>query len=278
LIRFYFFISSLNTFVGIQVFKVVISFSIIIITEEFMSGHSKWSTIKHKKAALDAKRGKVFTKVIKELMVAAKSGGSDPDSNPRLRQAISTAKACNMPGDTMKRAIQKGAGELEGVNYEETSYEGYGPGGVAIMMDIMTDNKNRTVAEIRHLMSKYQGNLGENGSVSWMFEKLGQITLSGNSNEEEAFNDALELGANDFNALDSTFLISSSPNETVNIAEAMEKKGYEVISSGVEMVPKNMTKVSGDQLKTLLSLLNLLEEHDDIQNIYSNVEFDESDL
>jgi len=145
-------------------------------------------------------------------------------------------------------------------------------------MDIMTDNKNRTVAEIRHLMSKYQGNLGENGSVSWMFEKLGQITISKNSNEEEAFNDALELGANDFNALDSTFLISSSPNETVNIAEAMEKKGYEVISSGVEMVPKNMTKVSGDQLKTLLSLLNFLEEHDDIQNIYSNVEFDESDL
>ena len=224
-----------------------------------MSGHSKWSTIKHKKAALDAKRGKVFTKVIKELMVAAKSGGSDSDSNPRLRQAISTAKASNMPGDTMKRAIQKGAGELEGVNYEEISYEGYGPGGVAIMMDIMTDNKNRTVAEIRHLMSKYQGNLGENGSVSWMFEKLGQITLSGNSNEEEAFNDALELGANDFNALDSTFLISSSPNETVNIAEAMGKKGYEVISSGVEMVPKNMTKVSGDQLKTLLSLLNLLK-------------------
>ena len=243
-----------------------------------MSGHSKWSTIKHKKAALDAKRGKVFTKVIKELMVAAKSGGSDPDSNPRLRQAISTAKACNMPGDTMTRAIQKGAGELEGVNYEEISYEGYGPGGVAIMMDIMTDNKNRTVAEIRHLMSKYQGNLGENGSVSWMFEKLGQITLSGNSNEEEAFNEALELGANDFNALESTFLISSSPNETVNIAEAMDEKGYEVISSGVEMVPKNMTKVSGDQLKTLLSLLNLLEEHDDIQNIYSNVEFDESDL
>ena len=154
MIRFYFFISSLNTFVGIQVFKVVISFSIIIITEEFRSGHSKWSTIKHKKAALDAKRGKDFTKVIKELMVAAKSGGSDPDSNPRLRQAISTAKACNMPGDTMTRAIQKGAGELEGVSYEEISYEGYGPGGVAIMMDIMTDNKNRTVAEIRHL-NKY---------------------------------------------------------------------------------------------------------------------------
>jgi transcriptional/translational regulatory protein YebC/TACO1 len=145
-------------------------------------------------------------------------------------------------------------------------------------MDVMTDNKNRTVAEIRHLMSKYDGNLGENGSVGWMFEKLGQITLSGNSNDEEAFNDALEFGANDFNALESTFLIGSSPSETVNIAEAMEKKGYEVISSSVEMVPKNMMKVSGDQLKKLISLLNLLEDHDDIQNIYSNVEFDEIDL
>ena len=243
-----------------------------------MAGHSKWANIKHKKAAQDAKRGKVFTKIIKELMVSAKSSGSDPEANPRLRQAISSAKAANMPNDTIKRAVQKGAGELEGVDYEETTYEAFGPGGVAIILDVMTDNKNRTVAEIRHLMSKYDGNLAENGSVSWMFEKLGQITLSGNSNEEEAFNDALELGANDFNALDSTFLISSLPNETVNIAEAMEKKGYEVISSGVEMVPKNMTKVSGDQLKTLLSLLNLLEEHDDIQNIYSNVEFDESDL
>ena len=243
-----------------------------------MAGHSKWANIKHRKGAQDAKRGKIFTKIIKEITVAARLGGGDLEANPRLRKAVSNGRSKNMPQDNILRAIKKGTGELEGVNYEEISYEGYGPGGVAILMDIMTDNKNRTVAEIRHLMSKYQGNLGENGSVSWMFEKLGQITISKNSNEEEAFNDALELGANDFNALDSTFLISSSPNETVNIAEAMEKKGYEVISSGVEMVPKNMTKVSGDQLKTLLSLLNFLEEHDDIQNIYSNVEFDESDL
>ena len=244
-----------------------------------MSGHSKWSTIKHKKAALDAKRGKVFTKVIKELMIAAKSGGSDPDSNPRLRQAISTAKASNMPNDTMNRAIQKGAGELEGVSYEETSYEGYGPGGVAIIMEIMTDNKNRTVAEIRHLMSKYDGNLGENGSVGWMFEKLGQIILSADShNEEEAFTDALEFGADDFIAADNQFMITASPSETVNIAESMSDKGYSVISSAVEMVPKTMTKVSGDQVKKLIALLSLLEEHDDIQNIYSNIEFDEQDL
>ena len=155
-----------------------------------MAGHSKWANIRHKKAAQDAKRGKIFTKVIKELMVAAKNGGSDPDANPRLRQAISTAKAANMPNDTMTRAIQKGAGELEGVTYEETSYEGYGPSGVAIIMDIMTDNKNRTVAEIRHLMGKHGGNLGENGSVSWMFDKLGQITLSSNGHDEEV---ALEL-------------------------------------------------------------------------------------
>ena len=243
-----------------------------------MAGHSKWANIKHRKARQDAKRGKIYTKLIRELTVAAKAGGGDPNDNPRLRLALDKANSENMPKDTINRAVERGTGAGEAGNLEEITYEGYGPGGVAIMMDTMTDNKNRTVAEIRHLMSKYQGNLGENGSVSWMFEKLGQITLSGNSNEEEAFNDALELGANDFNALDGTFLISSSPNETVNIAEAMEKKGYEVISSGVEMVPKNMTKVSGDQLKTLLSVLNLLEEHDDIQKIYSNVEFDESDL
>ncbi|MED5434325.1 MAG: YebC/PmpR family DNA-binding transcriptional regulator, partial [Candidatus Neomarinimicrobiota bacterium] len=158
-----------------------------------MAGHSKWANIKHKKAAQDAKRGKVFTKIIKELMVAAKNGGSDPESNPRLRQAISTAKAANMPNDTIIRNIQKGAGELEGVNYEELSYEGYGPEGVAIIMEVMTDNKNRTVAEIRHLMSKYGGNLGENGSVSWMFEKLGQIIIESSSvDEEKLFNDALD--------------------------------------------------------------------------------------
>ena len=150
-----------------------------------MAGHSKWANIKHKKAAQDAKRGKVFTKIIKELMVAAKNGGSDPDSNPRLRQAISSAKAANMPNETIVRNVQKGAGELEGVNYEEISYEGFGPHGVAIMIEVMTDNKNRTVAEIRHLMTKYGGNLGENGSVSWMFERLGQIVIHDDTSEED---------------------------------------------------------------------------------------------
>ena len=236
-----------------------------------MAGHSKWANIKHKKAAQDAKRGKVFTKIIKELMVAAKTGGSDPEANPRLRQAISTAKAANMPSDTISRNIQKGAGELEGVDYEELSYEGFGPEGVAIMMDVMTDNKNRTVAEIRHLMAKYGGNLGENGSVSWMFEKLGQIIVESDStNEENLFNDALEAGADDFNKEELDFIISTNPALTVEIAENLEKKGYSIVSSKVEMVPKNIIEVPESDSSNLINLMEKLEEHDDVQNIASN--------
>ena len=236
-----------------------------------MAGHSKWANIKHKKAAQDAKRGKVFTKIIKELMVAAKTGGSDPEANPRLRQAISTAKAANMPSDTISRNIQKGAGELEGVDYEELSYEGFGPEGVAIMMDVMTDNKNRTVAEIRHLMAKFGGNLGENGSVSWMFEKLGQIIVESEStNEENLFNDALEAGADDFNREDVDFVISTTPALTVEIAENLQKKGYNVVSSKVEMVPKNIIEVPESDSSKLINLMEKLEEHDDVQNIASN--------
>ena len=236
-----------------------------------MAGHSKWANIKHKKAAQDAKRGKVFTKIIKELMVAAKTGGSDPEANPRLRQAISTAKAANMPSDTISRNIQKGAGELEGVDYEELSYEGFGPEGVAIMMDVMTDNKNRTVAEIRHLMTKFGGNLGENGSVSWMFEKLGQIIVESEStNEENLFNDALEAGADDFNKEELDFIISTNPALTVEIAENLEKKGYSIVSSKVEMVPKNIIEVPESDSSSLINLMEKLEEHDDVQNIASN--------
>jgi YebC/PmpR family DNA-binding regulatory protein len=244
-----------------------------------MAGHSKWANIRHKKAAQDSKRGKVFTKVIKELMIAAKNGGSDPDANPRLRQAISTAKAVNMPNDTMTRAIQKGAGKLEGVTYKETTYEGYGPGGVAIMMDVMTDNKNRTVAEIRHIMSKYGGNLGENGSVEWMFKKSGQITLSANGHDEDVMlEEALEAGAEDFYTLDKEFIITSSPADTVDVAETLGSKGYSVISSAVEMVPKNTVKVEGNDVNRLITLMDYLEDHDDIQNIYSNFEIDDADL
>ena len=236
-----------------------------------MAGHSKWANIKHKKAAQDAKRGKVFTKIIKELMVAAKTGGSDPEANPRLRQAISTAKAANMPSDTISRNVQKGAGELEGVDYEELSYEGFGPEGVAITMDVLTDNKNRTVAEIRHLMTKFGGNLGENGSVSWMFKKLGQIVIKTESiNEENLFNDALDLGAEDFSKDDSDFIVTSNPSLTAEIAEGLEKKGYELISSKIEMVPKNVIEVPESKSSKLLNLMNKLEEHDDVQNIASN--------
>ena len=236
-----------------------------------MAGHSKWANIKHKKAAQDAKRGKVFTKIIKELMVAAKTGGSDPEANPRLRQAISTAKAANMPSDTISRNVQKGAGELEGVDYEELSYEGFGPEGVAITMEVLTDNKNRTVAEIRHLMAKFGGNLGENGSVSWMFEKLGQIIIKTESiNEENLFNDALDLGAEDFCKDDSDFIVTSNPSLTAEIAEGLEKKGYELISSKIEMVPKNIIEVPESKSSKLLNLMNKLEEHDDVQNIASN--------
>ena len=244
-----------------------------------MAGHSKWANIKHKKAAQDAKRGKVFTKIIKELMVSAKNGGSDPEANPRLRQAISTAKAANMPNDTIKRAIQKGAGELEGTNYEEMTYEGFGPGGAAILMDIMTDNKNRTVAEIRHLMAKYGGNLGENGSVSWMFEKLGQISIVANGHDEnKVFEEVLEIGADDFILSDNVFLITTDPTNTVELSDQLMDKGYTIISSGIEMVPKNILKVEGDDVKKLINLIEHLEEHDDIQNIYSNFEIDDDQL
>jgi len=242
-----------------------------------MAGHSKWANIKHKKAAQDSKRGKVFTKIIKELMVAAKTGGSDPEANPRLRQAISTAKAANMPSDTISRNVQKGAGELEGVDYEELSYEGFGPEGVAIIMDVMTDNKNRTVAEIRHLMTKFGGNLGENGSVAWMFEKLGQVIIKTEStNEEKLFNDALEAGADDFNKDASYFLITSNPSRTAELAENLEKKGYNVISSKIEMVPKNIVEIPETESSKLLSLMDKLEEHDDVQNIASNFQLTSS--
>ncbi len=244
-----------------------------------MSGHSKWATIKRKKAATDAKRGKIFTKLIKELMIAAREGGGDPEANPRLRQAVTTAKAANMPNDNINRAIQKGTGELEGVTYEEFTYEGYGPGGVALFMEVLTDNKKRTVAEIRHLMNKYGGNLGENGSVAWMFEKLGQITMSANDlDEETVFEEALEAGADDFNSADGEFLITTSPSETVNVSDALTSKGYEVTSSAVEMVPKNTMKVEGNDVKRLMTLVEALEENEDIQNLYSNLDVDEEDL
>lgn len=243
-----------------------------------MSGHSKWATIKRKKAATDAKRGKVFTKLIKELMIAARDGG-DIETNPRLRQAVSTAKTANMPNENIKRAIQKGTGELEGVSYEEFTYEGYGPGGVALFMEVLTDNKQRTVADIRHAMNKHGGNLGENGSVAWMFEKLGQITISKNGHDEDlVFEEALEVGADDFSNTDGEFIITTAPSETVNVSDALSKKGYNITSSAVEMVPKTTSKVEGSDVKKLMKLMEVLEDNDDIQNLYSNLDVDEEDI
>ena len=236
-----------------------------------MSGHSKWATIKHKKAATDAKRGKIFTTIIKEITIAARESGGDPESNPRLRQAIANAKSANMPSDNITRAIKKGMGELPGVNYEETIYEGYGPAGVAIMMACLTDNKKRTVANIRHLITKYGGNLGENGSVSWMFDKKGQITLKANSvDEEKVFEVALEVGAEDFEVDGDFIIISTDPSDIMSVLDALEEKGYEVESANIDMVPKNLQNVDSDKEQSVITLLEALEDHDDIKAVFTN--------
>ena len=238
-----------------------------------MSGHSKWSTIKRKKAAIDAKRGKIFTTLIKEITIAARSGGGDPDSNPRLRHSISSARDANMPQDNIKKAIMKGTGELPGTTYEECTYEGFGPGGVALFMEVLTDNKNRTVAEIRHLITKYGGNLGENGSVAWMFDKKGQIILKrDDENENILFEDVIDAGAEDFEAVHDAFIITTDPADIMSVRNAIENKGYFVESSKVEMLPKNLHKINDENSEKAISLLNEIEDHDDIKSIYTNFE------
>ena len=238
-----------------------------------MSGHSKWSTIKRKKAAVDAKRGKIFTTLIKEITITARAGGGDPDSNPRLRHAISSARDANMPQDNIKKAIMKGTGELPGTTYEECTYEGFGPGGVAIFMEVLTDNKNRTVADIRSLITKYGGNLGENGSVAWMFDKKGQIILTRDNKDEDTFFEAaIDAGAEDFEAIDDAFIVTTDPAEIMSVRSALENKGYIVESSKVEMVPKNLHKINDENSVKAISLLNEIEDHDDIKSIYTNFE------
>ena len=238
-----------------------------------MSGHSKWSTIKRKKAAVDAKRGKIFTTLIKEITITARAGGGDPDSNPRLRHAISSARDANMPQDNIKKAIMKGTGELPGTTYEECTYEGFGPGGVAIFMEVLTDNKNRTVADIRHLITKYGGNLGENGSVAWMFDTKGQIILTrDNQDENTLFEAAIDAGAEDFEAVHDVFIITTNPADIMSVRNAIENKGYFVESSKVEMLPKNLHKINDDNSEKAISLLNEIEDHDDIKSIYTNFE------
>ena len=241
-----------------------------------MSGHSKWSTIKRKKGAADAKRGKIFTKLIREIQVAAKEGGGDENANPRLRTAIQAAKAANMPLSNVEKAIQKGTGELDGVNYEEVSYEGYGPGGVAIFMEAMTDNKNRTVSEIRHILSKAGGNLATNGSVAWMFEKKGIITVAKDStSEDDLLLVATEAGANDLLEEDDIYEVDMEPAVFNDVKTALENAGIQVLEASIQAVPQNTVKIEADLAGKILNLMETLEDQDDIQNVYANFDIDE---
>ncbi|MFP4381933.1 MAG: YebC/PmpR family DNA-binding transcriptional regulator [Candidatus Sumerlaeia bacterium] len=241
-----------------------------------MSGHSKWATIRHKKAAVDAKRGKIFTRIIRELSIAARMGGSDEEANPRLRVAIQAAKDANMPKDTMERAIKKGAGELEGVSYEDVTYEGYGPEGVAVYVEASTDNKNRAAAEIRHIFTKYAGNLGEVGCVGWMFKKKGQIIVPAEGvDEDELMEIALDAGAEDMEKQDDLFVVTTEWQEMMTVREAMEAKGVNVDSASVEMIPDTTVKVGEEKAATLMKLINALEELDDVNSVSANYDIDD---
>jgi YebC/PmpR family DNA-binding regulatory protein len=242
-----------------------------------MSGHSKWATIKRKKGKLDAERGKKFTRLIKELTVAAREGGGDPDGNPRLRTAIAAAKADNMPADNIKRAILKGTGQLPGVSYESITYEGYGPGGVALYLEVLTDNKNRIVSEIRHTLTKYGGNLGSNGCVAWMFAKRGVITVDLESaNEDTLMEIAIEAGAEDMKSETGAFEVVMDPAVLDDVRQAIEGKGIKIASSEVTMVPQNTTTLTKESdANSMLKMLDLLEEMDDVQKVYSNFDIDQ---
>jgi YebC/PmpR family DNA-binding regulatory protein len=244
-----------------------------------MSGHSKWATIKHKKGALDAKRGKIFTRLIKEISIAAKNGGGDPDTNPRLRTAISAAKAENMPADNIKRAVQRGTGELPGATYEEFTLEGYGPGGVALMLDINTDNRNRTVSEIRHAFGKNGGNMAEAGAVSWMFHKKGDIVIAKSAaKEDDLMGIVLESGADDLKDDGENWEVITDPASFEAVVEALKKAGIQPISAEVAMIPQNYIKLEGQHAHTMIRLVEALEEHDDVQHVHSNFDIDQKVL
>ncbi|MEO8027393.1 MAG: YebC/PmpR family DNA-binding transcriptional regulator [Bryobacteraceae bacterium] len=244
-----------------------------------MSGHSKWATIKHKKAALDAKRGKSFTRLIKEIMIAARGGGGDPDGNPRLRTAIAAAKAESMPADNIKRAVMRGTGELEGGQIDEIMFEGYGPGGAAVLVMTATDNRNRTVSEIRHAFSKHGGNLGEVGSVAWMFERKSQILIDEeNATEEQLMNVVIDAGGDDIRNEGGQWSVLSPPEAHDAVITALAGAKIETVSAEIAMVPKNLMKLEGSAAKGMLKLSDILEDHDDVQNVYSNFDVDEGDL
>ena len=241
-----------------------------------MSGHSKWATIKHKKGALDAKRGKIFTRLIKEISIAAKNGGGDPDSNPRLRGAILAAKSENMPQDNIKRAIQRGTGELPGAVYEEFTLEGYGPGGAAVMLDINTDNRNRTVSEIRHAFGKNGGNMASAGAVSYLFHKKGDILVAKSAaKEDDLMNIVLENGGEDLHDDGENWEILTDTSAYEAVLEAVKKAGIEPISASVAMIPQNYVKLEGTAANTMIRLMEALEEHDDVQNVHSNFDIDQ---
>jgi YebC/PmpR family DNA-binding regulatory protein len=244
-----------------------------------MSGHSKWHTIKHKKGAADAKRGKIFTRIIKELSVAARNGGGDPGSNPRLRTIIAEAKANNMPRENIERAIRRGTGEEPGVTYEEITYEGYGPGGVALLIQSVTDNKNRTVGEIRHLLSKHAGNLAAENSVAWMFSRKGQVVVEkGASDEDKLLTAALDAGADDMNDDGSAWEIVCAPDAFEAVRDAIKALGIEPASAEVAMVPQNYVKLQGKEAQQMLRLMEALDDHDDVQHVWANFDIEEKEI
>ncbi len=241
-----------------------------------MSGHSKWASIKHKKAKVDAQRGRAFTKLIREITVAARVGGGDLTGNPRLRTAVLAAKAVNMPADNIDRAIKKGTGELEGVSYEEITYEGYGPGGAAVLAEVMTDNKNRTVGEVRKIFSRHSGNLGETGCVNFLFEKKGHIVVDATkTDEEKLMSIALDAGAEDMQQEESVFAVTTRPKDFEKVREAIVKSGIQPITAEISMLPKSTVKLEGKAAEQMLKLMEELEEHDDVQHVYANFDIPE---
>jgi len=241
-----------------------------------MSGHSKWSSIKHKKGATDAKRGKIFTKLIKEITVAARMGGGDPDANPRMRTAIAAAKSENMPKNNIERAIKKGTGELEGVNYEESTYEGYGPGGAAVFIESVTDNKNRAVADIRHIFSKHGGNLGENGCVAWMFDKKGYLAIEKKAVDEDSLMEtAIEAGAEDVREDNGSFEIITEPDDFESVKMAIDKAAILYIDAEVTMLPQSTTNLEGKQALQMVKLMEALDDCEDVQKVYTNADIPE---
>ena len=243
-----------------------------------MAGHSKWANIKHRKGAQDAKRGKIFTKIIKELTVAARIGGGDPDINPRLRTAVDKAKQANMPKDNVDRAIKKGTGDLDGVSYEEGLFEGYGPGGVALIVEFLTDNRTRTVADVRHCFSKYGGNLGVSGSVAFLFDRKGLISFSSDNDFDQIFEIALEAGAEDVKDEEDVYEVITDPGDFIPVREAMAAAGLKWETAETTMIPQNQVMLEGKPAETMLKLMDALEDNDDVQNVYANFDISEDEL